>query len=198
MEFKAESKGEANHVKKYQHVYAEGVLTPDIHRQLVEDLDGIAASARIPPRCIYKSAKGVCTQAELDWAKNFRVQREQGIDGMVYTGAENVMPRMMALTGIFLRNFINAKLYPVQDLCALLKTHSPPPETVVVVPNFFVGKSSGGDIASWQVSYLLGWLYDRKAEGKSTVVAVESMASMKVEYGRPFFDLIKESYIEVV
>ena len=57
----AESKGEAQHMERVADIYAHGVLRPDIHRRLVEELADVAGHAKIPPRYVYQSAKGICS-----------------------------------------------------------------------------------------------------------------------------------------
>lgn len=197
MELKAESKGEALHLQKFGTMYADGVLKPDIHRRLVEEIEEIAQSARIPVRCIYQTAKGICTQEELQWAARYNLYTAQGVDGLVYVNTENTLNRMMALAGVFLRNFISAKVITVQDVCNCIADRQRIEDKVVFIPNFFLMKGQGGDMPSWKVSQLLGWLYERKAEGKATCIYVESLSGLKMEYGKPFYDLAKESYLEI-
>lgn len=134
----------------------------------------------------------------MEWFKGMKHGKECGV---VYVGLENskvpIEDRMLAMTGAFLRNYVNAKFMVVQDVLLQLKKGEMPECTVLLIPNFCLSKGDGGHIASWEVSSLLGLLYSRLGKGLKTVLYVSSMESLVAQYGKPFKSHIDSHYVIV-
>lgn len=187
------------HIKKFEKWYESGILKPDHHARLVSDIERVAQTAKILPRFIANNMSECgCTEAEIDWLRDMKYHRENGHTGMVYLGGcGNVADRMMAVAGACLRNYIDARMFTIQEVVDGLKDHSLPDSRVMLVPNFFLMKTEGGDLPSWQTSSLLGWLYSRYSSGKYTVLYVYSLNELASGYGVSFKDHIKQHYIPI-
>ena len=82
--------------------YETGVLIPEYHARLVQNIDGIAHKAHIPKHMIWTSTKGICSPKEIAYLKKYRQQSGAGNFGMIYTGkveADQAHLRMMAAAG---------------------------------------------------------------------------------------------------
>lgn len=169
--------------------YASQVLDPEVHGRLVADIENVARAANIPMHLIWTSSKEYCNASELEYLRHLPTHASNGVFGYVYSGKVEGHPvplRMMAMAGCCVRNFINAKVMTVQEVLSALKKDAMPSPTVLLIPNFFIGKEQGGSIPAWQVSGLLGLLLNRQSEELQTIVYVESMADMAVQYGDTF------------
>ena len=86
----------------------------------------------------------------------------------------------------------------VQDVILSLKTDSMPSNvSVLLIPNFFIGKKEGGHIADWEISSLLGMLYKRQQEGKKTIIYVSDKKALEAEYGKTFIDHLDGKFIPI-
>lgn len=165
------------------------LLVPEVHGRLVQDIENIAKAAGIPMHLIWTSATEFCTEKEIDYTRRLPQHAEEGVYGFLYVGKKHDSPihmRMMALAGACIRNFINAKVMTVQDVLACLKKDQMPKPTVLLIPNFYIGKEHGGAIPAWQVAGLLSMLLNRQSEGLQTYVYVEDMDELAAQYGDVF------------
>lgn len=166
--------------------YASNVLVPEVHNRLVMDIENVARAAGIPMHMIWTSATEFCEPEELDYTRHLPSKAADGLYGLVYVGTKHQKPvhmRMMALAGACVRNFINAKVMTLQDVLGALKKDAMPKPTVLLIPNFFVGKEQSGVMPQWQLSAMLGLLLNRQSEGLQTFVYVDDMAKMEAAYG---------------
>ena len=181
-----------------QEAIEAGLIDEREHEQLLADINGVLRQAGIPQEYVWTSIREFCSDEEIDFVASLK--KDDCPIGMVYMGEFNkpaVNERMMAITGACLRNYINAKVMTVQDVLGALKTGSMPSPTVLLIPNFFMGKGSGGHIADWEKSDLLGLLYKRHQEGKKTVIYVSDKKDLAKEYGKPFVDHIHGKYVPI-
>lgn len=186
------------HLKTYKDIYAHNCLQPDIHYRLVIELDKYSAMSNVPARFIYKSATNFCTPPELDWAMNLQKQLQDGMYGLIYSDScANVEDRMMGLAGLFIRNFVDARIYTVQFLLDTLASGEEIDGRILLIPNFFVMKSMGGSLPAWKISSLLGFLMERYSKGLPTVLYVQDLKSLGDEYGKAFKDHIENHYLEL-
>lgn len=187
------------HVERYKKWYDGGALKPDHHARIVTDIERIAQTAKILPMYIAKRMSSCgCTEKEIDWLRDLKQHRDDGVTGMVYLGGCNsVEDRMMAVAGACIRNYIDARMFTVQEVIEGLKDKSLPDCRVMLVPNFYLMHSEGGDLPSWQTSSLLGWLYSRYSSGNFTVLYVQSTDKLSQEYGVSFKDHIQKHYIRI-
>jgi len=170
-----------------------GLADPVYHERLMADIQGTIQAANIPESYVWASLHKYCNEVEVDYVFDIKrhTDRDPPVFGMVYIGrveGEPINDRMMSIAGTCLRNYINAKVMTLQEVLASLKAGEMPSPTVLLIPNFFLGKGSGGHIADWEVSSLIGLLYKRQQEEKQTVVYVGDWDGMILEYGQVFED----------
>lgn len=164
----------------------ESVLSPVVHRRLVEDLDNVCITANIPKHMIHESATQYVSVVELDWVRNFRSYQQIG-KGMVLT-ATHADTKMMAITAALLRNFIDAR---IMTISAVLETDANP--TVLLIPNLYI-TAMGRSMPAWQVQKVYDRLLERYAQGKPSVVYVENMSGLEKDYGPVFARHLRDHY----
>jgi hypothetical protein len=97
----------------------------------------------------------------------------------------------MAMAAALIRNFIDARIYPLQTVLEDASDISEP--TVVLIPNFqntFVGKP----LASHQLQRLYSILLDRAVQDKATLVYIENLEQMATQYGTAITEFIDKNY----
>jgi len=181
--------------KSLRPYFESEVLDPDKHTRLAGEIKTIACAAGIPDVMIYTSARDFCKDSDIEWAKNYNHLDMSENGGLVYTkGCTDVGVRMFALAGAFIRNFISPVVMTVQEVISVYKANNEVSDSVLLIPNFYLSKSSGGDIPTWQSSMLLGMLLARYAEGKKTILYIENMKAMEADYGTMFSDHVKTHF----
>lgn len=181
--------------------YNSGVLVPEVHSRLAQNLEQYARRANIyEAHVLHKMSKFSCSMPEISYVKSIRRQAEEnGLCGLMYSGTENspVLTRMMAVAGACLRNFVDAKVVSLQELLSDLKEGRPPDVSVLLVPNFFIAKENGGKIAEWHIAELLGLLYTRMAKKQQTFVYVSDFKALVKTYGEPMGLHLSQHFLEV-
>ncbi len=165
-----------------EEAFETGVLDREYHARLLAGLPRWAGTAGIPVEFVWTKMSQYCTQEEIDWVKNMRTGKDQGL---IYVGKSTipVEDRMMAIAGACLRNYVDARLMSVQQVLAKLKDDDMPECTVVLVPNFCMAKADTVSAAPWESAALLGWLYSRMSRGNKTILYVGDMKRLEAMYG---------------
>jgi len=184
----------------YDEAVASGLINVNDHDMLLADIQGVVRQAGIQEKYVWSPIRDYCGEAEIDYVATLNDSEAEAI-GMVYVGnieGASVNDRMMAIAGTCLRNYINAKVMTVQDVIHALKTDTMPSNvSVLLIPNFFIGKTDGGHIADWEISALLGMLYKRQQEGKKTVIYVSDKKALEAEYGKTFIDHLDGKFVPI-
>ncbi|KVR21750.1 hypothetical protein WK13_35005 [Burkholderia ubonensis] len=170
------------------------VLDPIRHRDLMANIDRFCETAGISQYYVAHSARGHCTLEELEWLQKFRAYRETHA-GLVLTNPAKADTRMMYMCGALLRNYIDARMYPLNSVLKMAKADELPEPTVLMIPNVYVahGGSTKG-IPAWEVQALYDILLERFAKNKPTVMFIEDMNGMAQAYGSVFADHIRSHY----
>lgn len=170
------------------------VLDPIRHRALMADITNVCKVAGISQHYVAHSAKGVCTEDELDWLVKFRAYRALTA-GLVMTNGDQPDTRMMYMCGALLRNYIDARLFPLNTVLKMAKSDEMPDPTVLMIPNAYVahdGSTKG--IPAWEVQALYDILLDRHARNRPTVMFIEDVAGMARAFGKVFAGHIRGHY----
>lgn len=170
----------------------ESVLHPVVHQRLIADIDNICATANIPQAMIHRSAMDVLTPKELDWLRNVRFMQEQG-RGLVLRGAADAETKIMAMTAAMLRNFIDARVIPLNTLLQQAEDKAVPTPSVLLIPNLYV-RGVGRALPAWKVQIVYDLLLARMTAGKLTVAYVEDMDGLEKDYGQVFFAHLQSHY----
>lgn len=169
-----------------QEAFDSKLLSHDYHDRLLADLNRIVRVAGVPHSAVWSKLSDFCEEdKDYLWVKNLRRNEDAGL---VYIGKTSipVEEKMRAITGACLRNYMDARIMSVQDVVKRLKEDTMPTPSLLLLPNFCLDKTDGGDVASWDVAQLLGLLLDRASLGKKTVLYIPSWAVLEKQYGTVF------------
>ncbi len=176
--------------------YKTGVLSEEVHKELVRDIKAVLKMANITPNALLTTCAINCTEEEINWLLKVRTSETN----LVYTNVDlrvSIETRMMSAVGLCVRNYIDARMFTVQQVIVDLKNGVMPSPTVLFIPNFFISKAAGGHLAPWETSDLLGLLISRLASGKKTALYISSMKCLNNEYGKAFSQHIVEHYRQI-
>lgn len=170
------------------------VLSEEKHSRLICEQVNVCSTANIPTSFLAKSMHEYCNKVEIDWVKNFKVNRFDS-NGLLLTGLHSIAPdtKMMVITAAFLRNFIDARILPLNTILTASEAGTLPSPTVLLIPNLFV-RSVGKSLPAWRIQALYDVLLSRRVAGMPTVVYVEDMASLESEYGQVFYRHLLDHY----
>lgn len=179
-----------------QEAIDNGLIDEATHDMLLADLGHWSRQAGIPEKFVFSALKDYCdTEAEIDYVSTIMDPDIEPI-GMVYTGnidGAAINERMMAIAGVCLRNYLNAKVMVLYDVLEALKQGEMPSPTVLLIPDFY----DGSKVAEWQRNGLLGLLYKRQQEGKQTILYVSNTKALEAEYGKPFTDHMNGKFVPI-
>ena len=151
---------------------------------------------------IYTPLAVAATAREIGWIENYELLKDDGdFAGVAYVGTvkdPDVMTRMMALTGCFLRNYVDAKMMTLQEVIGYIRNNEEPEATVLLIPNFYLPSGEEGSVANWLVSGLYGMLLSRYRDGLQTVVYIQDLERMKKDYGREIAKFMEERYFDIM
>jgi hypothetical protein len=185
-----------HHLAAYSRFYEPGVLVPAAHCRLVEQLDNVSGLSNVPSPYIYRySMSQFCSTQEREWVRNIWSYRNEGVAGLCYIGAvPRVEDRCFSIAGALLRNFIDARVYPLQEVLSRLKDGVLPKATVIAVPDFF----NGLPMPDWQVANLRSWLLSRYSAGLQTVLAVSDLGLLEKAYSKQIAEAIETRFFQVI
>lgn len=178
--------------------YKTGLLNPDKHYMLVRDLRKYSEVAGISEKYIYTSLSNHCSETEIKWMQNFHSYHASETHGMIYSGQfkESIFQKMATLTGCFLRNFVDARIIMLSDVIKSIYDNSFDP-TVLMIPNFYMNGTERGGVKLFDRDRqnLFGFMMDRSNRGKCTILYVENMDKMAIDYGEGFVKLFKNYHV---
>lgn len=168
------------------------VLDSIKHARLIQDMDHVCLVANVPKKFVNSSMKGWCNATEIDYVVNFNLYRPL-YAGLVLHGMTHPDTKCMAITGALVRNFIDARVIPLNTLLKDMESSVVPDPTVLVIPNLYVSQVGKG-LPAWKIQAVYDLLLQRFAANKPTVVAVESMAGLAGFYGQTFANHLDGNY----
>lgn len=177
--------------------FDSGVLDPNRHQRLIEGSSKYCTLAGVPERYLLHGMKSFgCTDNEINLVRRIPKLISDGTGGICYCGEFNtpVEEKFMAVVGACLRNFIDARFMTIYQVMTHLEKRDLPDPTVLVIPNFYMKKGDGGELATWQSGALHGMLLRRLAAQKFTILYVQDMKSMEKDFGSSLHDHIKAQY----
>lgn len=180
---------ENNHI-----AFTSGVLSPNTHGHFVKNIGNHARVAGIPENYIYESAIGKLSPNEEKWVKGFHKNIKKKLYGLVYMGdfPDHPIERINIITGVFVRNFVDARVRMLTDVLDQLKTSDFPSCKVLSIPNFFSkGAEAGKILYEADTSRLLGMLMRRGNEGLTTILYIENQEAFKKSFGNSFFQYLQ-------
>lgn len=182
------------HVAAHKDCYEPGVLQPEAHQRLVESLSVVTRQANVPKHFITHSMKEHCSDNEVEWVMTYRKHIAEGSAGLCIVSGKNVEDQCLYMAGAFIRNFVDARVIPVQEVIAKTEAGDPPDCSVLIVPNFYLAKQEGGHLAQWHISALYSLLLRRYTHGQATIVYVQNMKGLEAEYGRTLHEHLNNHF----
>lgn len=159
-------------------------------------MEHVCQTANVPRMYVETSMKDVCGPTEQKWFTDYPQHVTNGVAGLLYVEAPNAETRMMALTGAFLRQFIDAQLHSLNSIIDREQGTHPPDPTVLLIPNLYV-RAYGKALPAWKIQSVYDLLLSRFTSGKLTVCYVESLAGLADSYGKVFADHLTAHYVTV-
>jgi hypothetical protein len=180
-----------------EEIYKKGCLKPDKHGPLVERLDtyahvaGLAGGNR---RFLWEPLKDF-SQLELEVLRDSHRLSEKGMFGLLYVGNSSgvAVNRLMAITGCFVRNFVDARYMTVETALKIYAEEKTIPGKVTCIPNLFVSGCSLG----WQKGMVYDFLLHHMSQGKLLFAYVQDLKGAGSEYGQSAFDHLSTRFFKV-
>jgi hypothetical protein len=97
--------------------------------------------------------------------------------------------RCQAIAASLIRNYVDARVIPLNTLVEAITQGSVPSPTVLLIPNLYM-KATVKNLPAWRVQAVYDLLLLRAARNKPTVVYVESLKGVVETYGQPFHDFL--------
>lgn len=169
-----------------------GILDKLEHGPILRDIDNIAAKAGVQVRYIKNSMSDVCSPKIISWVKSYRSLLEKGNLGLVLEGVSKPDSICQSIAGALLRNYIDAKVVPLNQLLDRYEEGTMPNPTVLLIPNLYVKIGADKGIAPWRMQQVYDILLERASQSKSTVVYVQSKSEMKDQYGSLILDFLED------
>lgn len=176
--------------------YESGVLREDVHGRLVADIDNIGRDASIQVRWIWTPLASAVPADVVDWVKHYRTNVANGASGLCLVGSKvvGIEDSMSAIAGALLRNFIRARVLTLTQLFEAVDDQDTPQVSCLLLPNFFISKSLGGNLPAWRSNMLMDVLLQRHQSGLQTVIYVSDMKALAAEYGPAAASLVTNHY----
>lgn len=166
-------------------IYDAGCLYPEKHQVLVDDLYKYAAQAGLSGNedFIWKSVEPyeLSEIEKLFLQKLDKIPKEKGKYGLLYCeqDSEDIAERLMAITGLLVRNFIDARYMTLQDFLGHFKEHGGVQSKVLCIPNLYVADAP---LNKWDMNPFYDALLHHMSEAKLIIGYIESLASMRKDY----------------
>lgn len=171
------------------------MLDPNRHARIIADRENLCATAGIQGRFLDESMGKYCSDQEVQWVVKFWKNRKAGILGMVMNGLPKPDSRCQAIAGAFIRNYIDARVMPLNTIIDLQQEKDLPSPTVLLIPNLFIVQT-GKALPPWRIQIIHDILIARSLREKLTVVYVEDLDGLRKAYGKPFYEFL-ESFTKV-
>lgn len=165
------------------------MLDAVIHSRIIADFEQVCATAGIQRHFLYESMKEVCGPIEIDWVTNFNKYHAEGCPGLLLNGVKRPDTRCQAITAALLRNYIDARVVPINTLIEASSDGGVPTPTVLLIPNLYITAMSN-KMPAWRVQVIYELLLQRSTHSKVSVVYVEDLKSIAGVYGEPFRDFL--------
>jgi hypothetical protein len=182
--------------------FAPGVLKQGVHERLVLRIDEFAKRAGIPKEAIYtQTLADACPSIEVrDWVMNYRQRLSKGSAGLAVVHPLPVDSWLRAVTGCFLRNFVDARYLTCETVINAMKDGEPPEGTVIVIPNLNIPTTHAG-IEEWHASLLYDFMLYRQAAGLPVVLGFTAMNYKKMhdrEHGKLLWHFMEDHYSTIL
>lgn len=182
------------HVLEHARLYRSGVLKPELHYRLVEDLQHYAMMAGIQESDIITPFSSVLgTEKERQYLCKFSSVLSPVKIGFRYVGLfdPDVSHRMAIIAGTLLRNFISVRLITAETLVTEVVNGHTPDNTALLIPDF---APTGLKITNMRRQILQTVLFERANVGKKTFIGIANEENVAGGYGVDVLNFILARY----
>ena len=159
------------------------------HARIMANFEQVCSVAGLQAKYMYESMKLYCDTGEVDWVRTFWQTKAQGLPGLVLVGVAKPDARCQAICAALIRNYIDARVIPLNTVLDMCKDGDLVNPTVLIIPNLFV-EFVGKNIPAWKTQILYDLLLHRSVHNKPSVVYVQSIEGLTKSYGQPFSDFL--------
>jgi hypothetical protein len=171
------------------------VLDPKEHSRIIANFEQVCTVAGIQGHFMYESMLTYCGPDEVTWVRKFWDYKRDGISGLILHGVKRPDTRCQSIAAALVRNFVDARVIPLNTLIeSTLNGSTPPSPTVLIIPNLFVS-AMGKNMPAWRVQAIYDLLLERSIKSKPTVAYVEDLTGLVALYGEPFHDFLSRFVI---
>lgn len=173
--------------------YATGVLTPEKHGPLVQDLDKLCERAGIGgvnKKFVWSPVGDALSKSEVEYLRQFHFHTTADAPkyGLVYSSTKNMLysasiqERMMVMVGCLMRNFVDARIMQLDTVLQYVLKEGLIEAKCLFVPNFFIAAEADG-MLPYKKQAIHDMLLYRIANGLQTVLYVDKKEKLAAFYG---------------
>jgi hypothetical protein len=159
------------------------------HGRIIADFENVCATAGVQGRFLKESMTEYCQDVEVDWVRRFHAYRAEGCPGLLLEGVAKPDTRCQAIAAALVRNYIDARVIPLNTVMDMSSDGGVPSPSVLVIPNLYT-VAAAKNMPAWRVGVVYDLLLNRATQGKPSVVYVENLKSLVGVYGAPFHDFL--------
>ena len=170
----------------HQAIYDGTRLLPEVHAPLVASIEEVSRRAGVTVNDV-AGRDPALTDFEIGYLRAFRRVADDGECGLIYEGRHHpaVVDRCRSVVGALVRNFIDARLVPREELIGELFAGRRVDAECVAVPDLHY---EGANLATRRA--LNSWIAGRVARRAQTVIAVPSRKGLVESLGPDSEDYI--------
>lgn len=189
-----------------QKIYDSGVLTPDRHGRMLDELSNITKRAGIKgcPDYLWRPFdQEAFPTEEKAYLKNFKQLSDvHGLFGLCYIGfpESKISKRMLEVTGLLLRNEVDARYMPRADVLSSFRKTNEVTGSAILIPNFcpdVSGKSQKMDYLDYLRETIYDFLLSKLRDGSQVIISATSYHDLEKLYGSSITTHIQTYFGEV-
>lgn len=189
----------------YRNLPEDSVLCPTRDEQLIKGLEGYAKVAGIGghPEYIWQSVKNneTITEEDITLTQRLPLKREDRL-GAVYIGYSltKLTRKFMALTGLILRNYINAKYITRHALLTDIQEGLDVEGSIIFCPDFYIKSKKGhknSPLPQWRKDILMSFFLEKQSEGVDIVLGIYNWSTAEEHYGSEIMSFLENNFVEV-
>lgn len=162
-------------------------------KRLREALPTITKQTRVPEKYIHTSCLGVVDDSDVRFLKDYWESKKKGIAGYLKLGGSNSSKKFSYMAGAFIRNFIDARIYTLEQ-CLNLDSDQIQ-ASVIFVPDFCPDLVDAKPMPSWKLQQVYSFLITRQSLDKMNVLYVHDSKMAKKLLGSSIIEHLENNYI---
>lgn len=186
------------------------MLSEERDLQLIRGLEKYARAAGLGGHSdyIWKSVKDSDDFDTEDQkiAKRIPNLKSEQACGVIYIDEDTprICRKFMAMTGLFVRNYLDACYVPMSEVVQILMDGGVPESKILLVPDFcFVNVKGKGNVdklepvPGWKRELVYSMLVRRQVENHPTVIAIANTDVLRKLYGHEVMQFLTGNYVSL-